>query len=105
MSWRKGVRCIIHIADAGAHGTKYSSGDRHDCEGPKLDALIPSCVSSDFQIIAFNIGTSAVNSFNEFKKLYLSYGGKKYIIKEFDQNNDVGEYFTNLVIGSVTSCA
>ena len=105
MSWRKGVRCIIHIADAGAHGTKYSSGDRHDCEGPKLDALIPSCVSSDFQIIAFNIGTNAVNSFNEFKKLYLSYGGKKYIIKEFDQNNDVGEYFTNLVIGSVTSCA
>ena len=103
--WRKGVRCIIHIADAGAHGTKYSSGDKHPEQGPLLDNLIPKCVGNDFQIIAFNIGTTAVNSFNEFKKLYLSYGGKQYTIKEFDQHNDVGEYFTKLVIGSVSSCA
>ena len=56
ISWRNGVRCIIHIADAGAHGSKYTSGDGHPDEGPKLDSLIPKCVSSNFQIIAFNIG-------------------------------------------------
>ena len=105
INWRKGVRCIIHIADAGAHGTKYSPGDSHPDEGPKLDSLIPRCAKNDFQIIAFNIGSTAVNSFNVFKNIYDSYGGKQYIIKEFNQNNDVGEYFTNLVIGSVSSCA
>ena len=105
INWRKGVRCIIHIVDAGAHGTKYSPGDGHPDEGPKLDSLIPKCAKNDFQIIAFNIGSEAINSFNEFKKIYESNGGKQYIIKEFNQNNDVGEYFTNLVIGNVSSCA
>ncbi len=105
ISWRKGVKCIIHIADAGAHGTNYSPGDRHPNEGPKLDSLIPQCVNKDFQIIAFNIGSSAINSFNVFKRNYESYGGKKYVIQKFDQNNDVGGYFTNLVIASASSCA
>ena len=105
ISWRNGVRCIIHIADAGAHGSKYTSSDGHPDEGPKLDSLIPKCVSSNFQIIAFNIGDEALNSFNVFKNSFLSYGGKQYVIKEFNQNNDVGTYFTDLVIGSVTSCA
>ena len=105
INWRKGVRCIIHIVDAGAHGTKYSPGDGHPDEGPKLDSLIPKCAKNDFQIIAFNIGSEGINSFNEFKKIYESYGGKQCVVKEFDQNNDVGEYFTNLVIGNVSSCA
>ena len=105
VSWRKGVKCIIHIADAGAHGTKYSPGDRHPDEGPKLDYLIPQCAKRDFQIIAFNIGSVAVNSFNVFKNIFLSNGGKKYDIQTFDQNNDVGGYFTNLVISSASSCA
>jgi hypothetical protein len=105
ISWRKGVKCIIHIADAGAHGTKYSPGDGHPYEGPKLDNLIPQCAKRDFQIIAFNIGSEAVNSFNVFKSIFLSNGGKKYDIQTFDQNNDVGGYFTNLVISSASSCA
>ena len=44
-----------------------------------------------------------MNSFNVFKNLYSSYGGKNYIIKEFNQNNDIDEYFSNLVIGSVSN--
>ena len=105
ISWRKGVKCIIHIADAGAHGTKYSPGDGHPDEGPKLDYLIPQCAKSDFQIIAFNIGSQALNSFNVFKNIFINNGGKKYDIQAFDQNNDVGGYFTNLVISSASSCA
>ena len=105
ISWRKGVKCIIHIADAGAHGTNYSAGDTHPDEGPKLDNLIPECAKNEFQIIAFNIGSEAINSFNVFKGIYESNGGKKYSIQTFDQNNDVGGYFTNLVIASASSCA
>lgn len=37
INWRKGVRCIIHIAGAGAHGIKYTSGDGHPNEGAKLE--------------------------------------------------------------------
>ena len=66
----KGVRCIIHIADAGAHVTKYSSGDGHPDEGPKLDLLIPKYANNEFQIIAFNIGSEVLNSFNAIKNLY-----------------------------------
>jgi hypothetical protein len=58
--WRKGVRIIIHIADTGAHGTKYSSGHGHPDEGPKLDLLIPKYTNNDFQIIAFNIGSEVL---------------------------------------------
>ena len=105
ISWRNGIKCIIHIADAGAHGTKYSSGDTHPNEGPKLDLLIPQCAKKDFQIIAFNIGFQTINSFNVFKNIYDNNRGKQYIIKTFDQNNDILGYFTNLVIESVISCA
>ena len=48
INWRKGVRCIIHIVDAGAHGTKYSPCDGHPDEGPKLDSLISKCAKNDF---------------------------------------------------------
>ena len=48
INWRKGVRCIIHIVDAGAYGTKYSPCDGHPDERPKLDSLIPKCAKNDF---------------------------------------------------------
>ena len=32
LHWRTGVRCIIHITDAAAHGIKYTSGDDHPNE-------------------------------------------------------------------------
>lgn len=29
MEWRNGIKLIIHIVDAGAHGTECSKGDKH----------------------------------------------------------------------------
>ena len=29
LEWRNGINLIIHIADAGAHGTKCSKGEKH----------------------------------------------------------------------------
>ena len=101
ISWRKCLRCIIHIADAGAHGTKYSPGDGHPDQGPKLDLLIPKCVSNNFQIIAFNVGRESLKSFNEFKRLFLMSGGKQYIIKEFYRNNDKDEFFSDLIVNNI----
>ena len=40
MNWRKGIKLIIHITDAGAHGEKFSKGDKHPEQGPLLCPLI-----------------------------------------------------------------
>jgi len=103
INWRKGLRCIIHITDSGAHGTKYSPSDGHPDQGPKLDLLIPKCASNDFQIIAFNVGVGreSLKSFNEFKRLFLMSGGKQYIIKEFDRDNDIDKFFSDLIVNNI----
>ena len=36
MKWRNGIKLIIHIADAGAHGKEFSEGDKHEDQGPLL---------------------------------------------------------------------
>ena len=36
MKWRNGIKLIIHIADAGAHGKEFSLGDRHPKQSFKL---------------------------------------------------------------------
>ena len=58
ISWRSGNRLIIHIADAGAHGTEYSSGDKYSSEGPKLDNYIKECSNRKITIVAFKIGST-----------------------------------------------
>ena len=84
MSWRDGIRCIIHITDAGAHGTNYSPGDGHPDEGPKLDRIIPKCAKMNFQMFGFNIGSTANQSFERFRSIFKSNGGKTFEIKSFD---------------------
>ncbi len=89
--FEKGIKCIIHITDAGAHGTKYSFDDRYPNQGTKLYSLISQCTKK----INFQIINRDVNSFNFFKNIFERNGGKIYIIKTFDPNNDAGGYFTN----------
>ena len=104
ISFRNGTKLVIHIADAGAHGTKYSSDDKHDGEGVKLDRLIEECINRNICIVAFNIGNGATKSFNVVRDKYKS-RGKNIIIKPFDQNKtDVG-YFIDLVIDAVDAFA
>ena len=90
MSWRNGIRCIIHITDAGGHGTDYSSGDRYPNEGPKLDNLIPRCAKVNFQMFGFNIDSEANKSFERFISIFKSNGGKAFEIKPFNPDNNIG---------------
>ena len=106
IKWRDGIRCIIHIADAGAHGTDYSEGDVHSGEGPKLDSLIPKCAEMKFQIFGFKIGDQADKSFKRFESIFKSNGGKSFEIKTFDPNNNIGTNFSNMVVDSaIRACA
>ena len=101
LSWRSGNRLIIHIADAGAHGTEYTSGDKYSSEGPKLDKYIKECSDNKITIVAFKIGSEPEKSFSRCQSLYNSYGNKNYKIQEFDQNKKDPGYFTDLVVNAI----
>ena len=107
MLWRKnGIKCIIHITDAGAHGTSYSPGDGHPAEGPKLDRLIPICAKKEFKIFGFNIGSEANQSFERFRSIFYANGGKSFELKAFNPNNNIGTNFSSMVVESAKrACA
>ena len=101
LKWRNGNRLIIHIADAGAHGTDYTSGDKYSSEGPKLDNYIRECSSRNITIVAFKIGSKPQKSFERSKMLYNNMGKNNYKIQEFDQNKKDPGYFTDLVVNAI----
>ena len=73
MNWRNGIKLIIHIADAGAHGTEFTKGDKHTKEGPKLIPLIQKCVQNNINIIGFKITKEPERSFNKISEVYNKY--------------------------------
>ena len=73
MNWRNGLKLIIHIADAGAHGTEFSRGDSYPKEGPKLEKLIKECVDKNINIIGFKIEKEAEQSFEKMSEIYNEY--------------------------------
>ncbi len=103
MNWRNGNKLIIHIADAGAHGTIYSVNDEYDKEGDKLDKKIRECIEKNIIIVGFKIGNEPDQSFNRIKYLYKSYGNENnVIITELNRENKNVGYFTDLVVNSIT---
>ena len=102
ISWRSGNRLIIHIADAGAHGTDYTSGDKYSSEGPKLDNYIRECANRKITIVCFQIGSEPHKSFSRAKMLYNNMGNNNFKIQDFDQNKKDPGYFTDLVVNAIT---
>ena len=113
ISWREGTRLIIHIADAGAHGTEFSSGDRHPEQGPLLPPYIKKCADKKIKIIGFKIGSSPSKSFDKIKQIYEEH---KAIIKDdtllFDiydfrrgSTEEVSNHFKDLVIKAAVVAA
>ena len=98
MSWRNGIKLIIHIADAGAHGIQYSNNDKYQDQGPLLDKLIKECKKKNIYIVSFQIDRLPQKSFQRIKMLY---DNKNIRIQDFDQNKKEPGYFTNLVVKSI----
>ena len=71
--WGNGIKLIIHIADAGAHGEEYSIGDKYTDEGPKLTKLIQECALKNINIIGFQIGENPKQSFEKMSEIYNLY--------------------------------
>ena len=101
---REGYKLIIHIADDGAHGDKYSKRDKYAyrAEGGKLDNLIQECSKKKINIVALEIGDKAKESFNRVDLLYkFNRNGGKFYRKEFNPNNNDPKYFFELIIKAI----
>ena len=91
MNWReKSLKIIIHIADAGAHGRRFSYGDRYDNQEEPLVNLIQECAYNNISIFGYQIGNSPQRSFSECKKIYDSVKSKDcyYEIYHFEHASD-----------------
>ena len=97
IEWRNGIKLIIHIADAGAHGKEFSKKDKYTEEGPKLIPLIEKCAEKNINIIGFKIGESPKQSFDKLSEIYDNYkihkkdNGQFIEIYEFDRGKGEGE--------------
>jgi len=106
MNWRKGIKLIIHIADAGAHGEEFTKGDIFINEGPKLTSLIQQCAKNKINIIGFKINEEPAQSFEKITEIYNDYkmsnmdNGQFIEIYEFARGSSkaVSQTFHKLVI-------
>ena len=111
VGWREGTKLIIHIADAGAHGSEFSSDDKYEDQGPLLEKYIKRCVEKDIKIIGFKIERNADRSFNKITEIYNKYkneiGKKNLLIEIYDfkrgSNSEISNQFKNLVVKAATA--
>ena len=106
IGWRNGIKLIIHIADAPAHGDEFAGKINYTEEGPKLIEQIRECVRQKIKIFGLFIGESAENSFRKFKEYYDSYDSENkglYKVENFNEGEgiDSAEKFKSLVLQAV----
>ena len=85
ISWRKGIKVIIHLADAGAHGKLFTKSDKYPEEEEKLIYELDRCAQKGIKIFGYVIKDDAQNSFNECANIYRKKGGS-YEILQFDNS-------------------
>jgi hypothetical protein len=102
INWRNGNKVIFHIADAGAHGKRFTPSDKYPDEEKKLIKEIEKCCSKNIKIFAFVIEEDSRNSFIECKKIYKSKGGT-YEIYNFEKSKNIGYNEYNLFCSSKTN--
>ena len=83
ISWRNGIKVIIHLADAGAHGKLFTKSDKYPEEEEKLIYELDRCAEKGIKIFGYVIRDDAQNSFNECANIYRKKGGS-YEILQFD---------------------
>ncbi len=82
INWRNGIKVIIHLADAGAHGKEFTLSDKYPEESEKLKIELLKCSQTGIKIFGYVITEDARNSFNQCQNYYRRNGGN-YEICEF----------------------
>ena len=75
ISWRNGIKVIMHLADAGAHGKLFTLNDKYPEEEQKLIIELDKCAEKGIKIFGYVINDRARESFNQCAKIYRSKGG------------------------------
>ena len=91
ISWRNGVRIIIHLADDGAHGNLFTSYDKYPEEEKKLINELEKCIEKKIDIFGYVIAENSRKSFEECSKIYRIKGGS-YEILNFFQNQMINNF-------------
>ena len=81
ISWRNGIKVIIHLADAGAHGKLFTKSDKYPEEEEKLIYELDRCAEKGIKIFGYVIKDEAQNSFNECANIYRKKGGSYEILQ------------------------
>ena len=85
--WRNGIRIIIHLGDAGAHGKLFTNYDKYPEEEEKLITELEKCLKKNIDIFGYVILEGSRNSFEQCSKIYRSKGGSYEIINFFQNQN------------------
>ena len=88
ITWRNGIKMIIHLADAGAHGKRFTLSDKYPEEEEKLILQLENCADRGIKIFGYVIADDARNSFNECAKIFRSKGGS-FEIFDFMPKNEM----------------
>ena len=107
IAWRNGIKLIIHIADAPAHGKLFCGYDNYNEEETKLPPLLEIIAKKKIKIYAFQLNSNPLISFNKCSELYKSYGGLMYEIKDFSHisSDEMMNNFKNFIIEAATCAA
>ena len=107
MNWRKGIRLLIHIADAPAHGNIYGGDCSHQSEAPKLKPYIQQCATNNIKIIGMYIDSYAEPSFRQCQREYdeITNKEKLYRVQSFSAGSDLSSYFKESVVEAAICAA
>ena len=95
ISWRDGIKLIIHLADDGAHGKLFTEDDQYPEEEAKLINELINCASKDIRVFGYVIKEFCRRSFDEASKIYRNKGGIFEVFK-FHQPEIVNQMNKNL---------
>ena len=93
ISWRNGIKTIIHLADAGAHGNEFTLSDKYPEESQKLKDELLKCSRNKINIFGYVIREDARNSFNNCQEFYRNNGGNYEICDFMMKNNYKYDYY------------
>ena len=95
ISWRDGIKLIIHLADDGAHGKLFTEDDQYPEEEAKLINELINCANKDIRVFGYVIKEFCRKSFDEASKIYRNKGGIFEVFK-FHQPEIVNQMNKNL---------
>ena len=92
ISWRKGIKFIIHLVDAGVHRKLFTKYDKYPEEEEKLIYELDRCAEKGIKIFGYVIKDEAQNTFKECANIYRKKGGS-FEILQFENNPDISITF------------